>query len=299
MRKDKQFVFETKVLDAQNRIIEMIGTTENYDRVGDRMIMAGALLENYLKNPVVIRAHDYDDEAGAVAKSLDVNVLGSKMVFKIQFAETQTGKDWYYLYANKYMNASSIGFIPLDYTPNTKGGYDFTKWELLELSLVAVPCNPEAIQRAYEEGHISKSLYEDITKKRNGENEMTVEEMRAAIAEALKPITDKVKILEDAKAKSDDKVKELEGKLSAKTGASLSQENAKKLADICKGLKDHADSLEKFIKDCTGQKDDLTGDDGDGDEGKGKKPEGTKGEDDFTEDDVMKLVQENLKKYVK
>jgi hypothetical protein len=38
----------------------------------------------------------------------------------------------------------SVGFDPIEVEPNGKGGYNFNKWELLELSIVSVPANPGA-----------------------------------------------------------------------------------------------------------------------------------------------------------
>lgn len=45
----------------------------------------------------------------------------------------------------------SIGFQPIKSEPISGGGYRFTKWELLEVSIIAVPCNPAALitQRSY------------------------------------------------------------------------------------------------------------------------------------------------------
>ena len=42
------------------------------------------------------------------------------------------------------MRAVSVGFDPIEFKPNKSGGYDYDKWELMELSLVAVPANPGA-----------------------------------------------------------------------------------------------------------------------------------------------------------
>jgi phage head maturation protease len=39
----------------------------------------------------------------------------------------------------------SIGFAPTEYDLNDLGGVDYTKIELLETSIVSVPCNPEAL----------------------------------------------------------------------------------------------------------------------------------------------------------
>lgn len=269
----------------------MVGSTESYDRVKDRMLMAGVILANYLKNPIILPNHNYMSQA--IGKAIEVRIEGAKLIFKIQFAETDLGKEWYYLYANKYMNASSIGFDPSEYTLNSMGGYDFTKWELLELSLVTIPCNPEAIQRAYEDGHISKSLYESI-KKEDGE-EMTSEEIKALMGDALKPITEKVKGLEENKIKADEqltaknleivtltaKIKELEDKV-VKSGATLSKSTVDALTNVVEGIKEHAGTLAKFIKDCS-QKEDDGGDDSK----------------EYSADEIQKLIKEKLESTLK
>ena len=187
--------WQVKVIDQVNRIIEMIGSDESFDRVGDKMFMAGADLSNYKKNPVIIANHNYGytEKPSVIGRALDVNIVGSKMIFKVQFAETDNGKEWFYLYANKYMNASSIGFIPKEYKPNDQGGYDFTKWELLELSMVAVPCNPNAVQRAFGEGKISKALFDLINKNESEVENMKVEEVQVLIE---KSVDEKVKTIE-------------------------------------------------------------------------------------------------------
>jgi phage head maturation protease len=43
------------------------------------------------------------------------------------------------------IKAVSVGFIPIVREPLRDGSFRFTKWELLELSLVSVPANPNAL----------------------------------------------------------------------------------------------------------------------------------------------------------
>lgn len=164
-KKLKQNTCLTKSVDLENKIIEMVGSTEDYDRCGDKMYMSGVDLTNFKKNPIILPNHDY--HATAIGKCLDVYVEGTSLIFKIKFAETESGAEWFYLYSNGYMNASSIGFTPIEFSPNSEGGYDFKKWELLELSLVTIPCNQNAIQRMkkeFAEGNITKSMYEHLSK---------------------------------------------------------------------------------------------------------------------------------------
>ena len=286
-KKLKQFIFETKVIDEQNRIIEMIGSTEDYDRIGDRMFMTGVVLNNYLKNPIILPNHNYGSQA--IGKAIDVKVSGSKLVFKIQFADTELGREWFYLYANKFMNASSIGFIGLEYKPNDHGGYDFIKWELLELSLVTVPCNPNAIQRAFENKKISKALFDLI----QNNNESEVENMKKEELEVLiaKAIDDKVKTLEtkhsselSIKVKEieilNTKVKDLETQILDKSGAKLSKGTVDCLTKACEGISTHIKSIQDLVSVV----------EPDGDEGEGK---------DYSEEEINKLVQDNIEKILK
>ena len=251
MNKQRQFILNTKVLDKENRIIEMIGSTEDADRVGDRMFMAGVQLGNYLKNPVILQNHNY--QLAAIGKAINVKVAGSQLIFQIQFADTQDGQEWFYLYANKFMNASSIGFDPIEYNPNEQGGYDFTKWELLELSLVTVPCNPNAIQRAFKDGKISKAFFDAINKNEE-DKKLNKEEIEALISKTMKPLEETIKTLKEEGETKDntiksleDEIKELEKEPVIKSGAALSAKSKSALADIHKSISGCCDQLKSFI----------------------------------------------------
>lgn len=259
-KQDIHIISSIKSVDVENRTIEMIGSTQDPDRVGDIMIMAGCDYSYYLKNPVILANHDY--WSPAIAKALSVTVEGDKLIFKIQFAETETGDEWFYLYSKGFMNASSIGFIPLEYTPNDKGGFTFTKWQLLELSLVTVPANPNAVQRAYEEGHISKSLFESLSKQEKtlkGGDDVKLEEVQKLIDEAVK-------------AKAVEIRAEVEKEFLLKAGAKLSaasKEKLNKVADDMGKCHQTMQDTQKALKACHEQMKEFLGgtDDSDGDEG--------------------------------
>lgn len=166
---NKQYSNSVKNVSQEDMIIEIIGSTEDVDRIGDRMFMSGVKLDNYKKNPVILANHEQSagEKPTVIGKALDVSVKNNQLIFKIKFAETENAKDWYHLYANGYMNASSIGFTGIKQKPNKFGGYDYLEWELLELSLVSVPCNQNAIRHALEQGEITKSMYNIINKEDN------------------------------------------------------------------------------------------------------------------------------------
>jgi hypothetical protein len=286
--------WQVKVLDEANRIIEMIGSSEDYDRVGDRVFMNGIQLDNYLSNPVILANHNYGsgtEKPTCIGKALNVSIQGSQLIFKIQFADTPNGQEWFYLYANKFMNASSIGFIPLESTPNKQGGYDFTQIELLELSLVAVPCNPQAVQRAFEDGKISKTLFNSINKESEVEN-MKVEEVQALIEKAVKA---EVKTLEDGHKKElETKAKEIEGLnetiknlnslVEGKSGAKLSQATCDTLTKAVEGITGHVSDIKSLINVVQSS----SGNDDDPDDNQDTK--------EYTQEEINKAVEENIKK---
>jgi len=79
-------------------------------------------------------------------------------VQKVEFADAATypfADTIFNLYKGKFLRAVSVGFMPLempnritDLEGNATGGYEFTSQELLELSAVPIPANPEALAPA-------------------------------------------------------------------------------------------------------------------------------------------------------
>lgn len=153
-----------KSVDPKTRTLIMRGTNEQVDRDGDIVRMSGIVLDNFLKNPVFLWAHDYKSvPLGAAFKVIKRRIPDPHMEFHIRFpseglnpfADMILG-----LYHEGIVNASSIGFIPLEHKPRQLSeGEDanrywnpkeFLKSELLELSGCAVPCNPGAVQNALQ-----------------------------------------------------------------------------------------------------------------------------------------------------
>lgn len=121
-------------------------STMDIDREGDSVIPEGANLSNYLKNPVLVWSHDYHNiPIGAVTQLEVVPGQGLKAQWKwLQddpFAD-RIKNAW----DQGIVRASSIGFIAHDVEPNTTGGRDIKAWEMLELSLCAIPMNPSAVR---------------------------------------------------------------------------------------------------------------------------------------------------------
>lgn len=143
----KQFMTTVTALPGTKTDAEMLVTTEAADRVGDRMIAAGVELDAYRQNPVLLWSHQPGTLPLGTVTGLDV-VPGQGI--RAQWRWLQ-GDDFAARVKNAWtqnvLRAASIGFIPLASRPNDFGGRDFTRWELLEISLVGVPANSEATRQ--------------------------------------------------------------------------------------------------------------------------------------------------------
>jgi len=133
-------------------------TTSKTDRDGDIVESSGCQMTWFEKNPVLLWNHDY---YAVPIGNVDVATIKVKKTYidadvlldpEDEFAVFVHGK-----YERGIMRAWSIGFVPLEYeeiTDKDTGkwlGWHITKWELVELSAVPVPANPEALTRELEE----------------------------------------------------------------------------------------------------------------------------------------------------
>lgn len=139
----------------EDRVLNMIGSTNLIDRHGEVIDNKGWELENYKKNPVILFAHDSSQPP--VAKAIEVGLEKGKLKFKIKFPDEGVypfADTIYKLYKGGFMKASSVGFMPIEWKDGDgteKSPWrTYTKAELLELSLVPVPANPQALVTSKE-----------------------------------------------------------------------------------------------------------------------------------------------------
>lgn len=154
----RAFVFpETKAINEKTREIMHLISTPSEDRAGDVVEPAGADLANYLKNPVVLADHDYSIKS-IIGRATSMTVEEDGIFARTQFHDEGLGRDAFNLVKNGMAKAWSIGFRPKEYEAikDEDGkhvkGFRFSKWELLEYSLVAVPMNPDAVHNAVKRG---------------------------------------------------------------------------------------------------------------------------------------------------
>lgn len=166
----RAFACEVKEIDEQERSIWFVASTEDKDRVGDIIRVAGWKFDAYDRNPVFLWAHDSDELP--IGKCVARQIDGARLLMKIQFAtveENPLADQVYRLYKGGYLNAVSVGFKPLKRMPihpeDRWGdlGWEFIEQELLELSAVPVPANSSALQLMMK-GLDSKEFAENLSK---------------------------------------------------------------------------------------------------------------------------------------
>lgn len=148
------------VTKIDSNVYEVIASTDSVDRQGDSIDQSGWQLENYMRNPVMLWAHDYSELP--VAKAIEVSIASGQLRVKFVFASAEANPkaaQIQKLYEEKFLNATSVGLIPL-----TRNGNIITKAELLEISFVPVPANQDALRLAMEKGLDVSLIKEDIEK---------------------------------------------------------------------------------------------------------------------------------------
>jgi len=168
-------VNQVKGVDMKSRRLTIVGTDETRDRDGDIITLKGWQLDNFLKNPVFLWAHNYSSVPIGGAEKVVRRRNPSRLVFVERFwPEGVFAFSDLILegYNHKIINASSVGFIPKRSEPMEEDAEDspyrrgrrFLEQELLELSGCPVPCNPSALQESFGTGEFKGIKFEHWTR---------------------------------------------------------------------------------------------------------------------------------------
>ncbi len=119
-------------------------STGAVDRQRDVIHQSGWRLDNYKKNPLLLYAHNY--QSVPIGRVDGIRVEGDALVGALDFAPTPFANEIRALVEGGYLNTFSVGFRPLKQAYNAeRDGIDFLEQELLEISIVPVPANPNAL----------------------------------------------------------------------------------------------------------------------------------------------------------
>ena len=168
-------------------VLDFIASDDTLDRYGEVLDPGGWRLDNYRRNPVFQNAHQYGDIIFTLGRALLTevrNVPGPDgrtrlaLYQRVEFAveANPVARIAYALYKGKFLNAVSVGFIPLRWedAEGEAGHADagppraprcrrrYLEQELLEVSAVGIPANPAALQLGLRAGAVAKSELEHV-----------------------------------------------------------------------------------------------------------------------------------------
>jgi hypothetical protein len=156
---------------GERAVIARISTIA-VDRDGDVLLPSGLDAREFRKNPIVLLSHNTGSLP--IGKVVHIEKTSTEVIAKVVFAERPEShpqsEEWQAdtvlsLFRQKILNAFSVGFLIEDYrNADVKDVGKFgdgvqrviSKWRLLELSVVALPSNQEALALAVSKSWLGK-----------------------------------------------------------------------------------------------------------------------------------------------
>lgn len=167
---------QIKAKEGAANTFSCVMSSEVADRDGEVVLLEGMDMGPFTANPVVLFDHGHDNERGKlpIGKVLSFEKTDGILHGEIQTASRPEnhpeGEEWmpdtiHALIKQGCLNTVSIGFIVKDARRATADDMEkygkscqtvITKSELCELSVVAIPCNQEALITAVSKGYLPK-----------------------------------------------------------------------------------------------------------------------------------------------
>jgi HK97 family phage prohead protease len=154
-------VEQLRGFSEQDRTVDIIASTFDIDSYGTRIDQSGWDLEQFKRNPVIPLQHDsfgYSASMGlpvAAAVPESIRVEGQKLLMKIRFlpeGQDEVADKVFNMVRQGFLRGVSVGFLPTDWKDQEElvDGEKrvvrvFTKQRLLEVSIVTIPSNDNAL----------------------------------------------------------------------------------------------------------------------------------------------------------
>jgi Caudovirus prohead serine protease len=152
-------------IGQSGRLVRYLFSTPDVGRDLHTVAANAWLIENFIKNPVFLWAHD--DTQPPIGRVVQLAAVGDQLRGAVEYADADLNPfaDMIYrMVKGGYINATSTSWLPLEWSPsrdkNRQGGVDFTKVDLLEISNVPIPAMPGALASARSNGIDTAPLYE-------------------------------------------------------------------------------------------------------------------------------------------
>lgn len=146
-------LFEVKSISEERRILSGVASTPTPDRVRDVVEPLGMMQRGPIN---LFLYHNHDMPVGHVefGRPKKTGIPFESSIPDVVEAGTvreRVNEAWHSV-KYRLLQAVSIGFKPLEDAVEvlSTGGWRFLKWEMLELSLVGVPANPDAAVTAFK-----------------------------------------------------------------------------------------------------------------------------------------------------
>lgn len=125
--------------------------TDRVDGNGNQADIDGWDMTRFNANPVVFFNHRWNDPP--IGRALGLQTHTDHIVATIQLAPTQLGEQIALMLADGYIRGASAGWKPLDWELNISDrgfptGIHSHRQELLELSVVGLPAQPDTLKQA-------------------------------------------------------------------------------------------------------------------------------------------------------
>lgn len=260
---------------TESIFIEGYASTTDIDRSGD--VVPKSVwekgIQNYLKNPIILSQHDYDDPIGRMTE-YKVDDKGLWVKARISAAAEEV----FGLIKDKILTAFSIGFKIVDAEYNSAAEvFVIKELELVEISVVSVPCNQNTLfdlSKAFKDAGDYKKFKEQFAPKgesakgleSNSETNsitmkewnMSPEEMKQLLADAAKSAAEEAtksllaaqaaKALEDAEAAKAAAELDARIKSAVATQIQVGESGAERLlAEVTKRLDDQVASSKSML----------------------------------------------------
>lgn len=218
----KTYFAEIKGIDDKNMTVDVVVSTKTKDRDGD-IIEPEAFkksLKIYKTNPVLLSSHSHHDLTKVIGKAESIKVTDKGLEAKFKYFADQGNAeaDWAFKLAQNGIAAFSVGFIGKQWDDLENkdkegrlvyGGRRFTEVELLEVSQVTIPSNPDAtIRNSFDE--VESEVYElackafDWQEKENkqDDNDMELKKIVDDLIDKIVDLERQVQELKESKEES-------------------------------------------------------------------------------------------------
>lgn len=157
-------VLETKDVDAEQRVITGIATTPRVDSYQDIVEPQGVRYRGPV-NLYLYHSHNLPVGNVEFGKATKSGIPFKATLPDVKEAGTvreRVNEAWHSL-KYKLLQAVSIGFLPID-AEHIEGTYGmrYKSWEMLELSLVGVPANPDALIDTVKSAGMTDAIVREI-----------------------------------------------------------------------------------------------------------------------------------------